>query len=402
MLVLIAGALAADTVVYAGGDPDKVLDRIAAVSGVPADTLHAVPVADLVRGRPPTLLGGGKLEHCGGSPTTLASVRQSMDLAKGAVAYMEYGSARAALDAAIRDLGCLQEPIDAELAARAWFLTGVVAHASGDEARTRSAFRQARLFAPEMGWDENFAPAARGAFESVTAEMKATSLVSLSVVPEPPEGALRVDGRVVRVVGGHVGVLPGTHHVQVGDAPPLTMTMQVDANAPATLVLPSLVTDDALAWAGDGDRREALSSVLIGALGDEGVVYVVSNDIVWRLRLGGSAWDLVAAGARPLTAMPVPASATGASGEERPTGRRSAAGPVTLAVGGAGLIAGGVVAGLGYGAARDAVEDANTNGRSEEGDAQYEAGGQQYTAGLVVGGVGAALAVTGLVLTVTF
>ena len=400
---LIAAAIAADTVVYAGGDAALVVARVAALSGTSPSALRAVTVTDLVKGRPPALLGGGKLQSCGGGPSATASVRQSVDLAKGAIAYMEYGSARAALDVAIRDLGCLQEPIDPVLATRAWFLLGVVATASNDPATSRLAFRQARLFSPDMMWDDNFAPAARAVFDNVAAEMKTTPMVSLTVIPEPTDGTLRLDGRPVKVVGGHVGVLPGSHQVQVGTGLLATMSVDIDANAPATLVLPALVTADALTWAGDGERRAALSSVLMGALGSEGVVYVVSGDIVWRVRLGGSAWDLVGAGgpgaASAVRAIP---STRFAAKELVPPRKANVAGPVILGVGGAALIGGGIVAGLGFRSAKEAYDDAVANGRGAEGDAAYEAGAREYTAGLVVGGVGAALAATGIVVTVAF
>ena len=74
---LIAAAIAADTVVYAGGDAALVVARVAALSGTSPSALRAVTVTDLVKGRPPALLGGGKLQSCGGGPSA-TGLHQSM------------------------------------------------------------------------------------------------------------------------------------------------------------------------------------------------------------------------------------------------------------------------------------------------------------------------------------
>ena len=329
LIALLATAHAADPVVHAGGDPAAVLARVASTANVPVTELRAVTIPELVQGRAPVLLGGGKLTPCTAAASNRAAIEASLDIAKGAILYMEYGSARAALDAAIRGLGCLQEPVEPSLAARAWYLLGIVAHASSDQATSRAAFRQARLFQPDMTWDPNYPPAAQVTFDAVAAEMKAASLVSLAVVPEPPEGAVRIDGRPVKVVGGTVAVSPGAHHVQVGTGALVTVNVELDANAPATLLLPQFVTPDALRWAGDGDRRAALTAILSGSLGTSGSVFVVSGDVLWRVRLGGSAWDFVGTGASvPMTTPPPVAAAPAAT----PATPAQAAPPATAPV----------------------------------------------------------------------
>lgn len=403
LISFVTAAFALDTVVYGGGDPAPVLQKVAAASGTPVEGLRAVSVTELVSGRPPTLVGGGKLTVCSGTPASLASVRQSVDLAKGAIAYMEFGSARAALDAAIRDLGCIQEPVDGALASRAWYLLGIVT--ADDQAASRASFRQARLMTPDMVWDDNFSPAARGTFDAVATELKSGPLVQLSVIPEPPEGSLRVDGRPVKTVGGRVGVTPGAHHVQFGTASVTTMTMDLDANSPATLVLPSIVTASALDWAGDGDKRGALSSVLLGALGGEDSVYVVSGAAIWRVRLGGSAWDLVGAGGGPVAVsepapVVMPVATQDVTGVVTP--KQSVTGPVVIGVGAAAALTGGILLGVGYSGAIAAYDDAVANGRTAEGDAAYADAGGTYSTGWVVAGLGAAIATAGLVVTVAF
>ncbi len=117
MFALISFALAADTVVYSGGDAAAALARVTSSTGS-AEQMKAVSVAELMAGRPPSMVGGGTIALCGGTPSSPDTLRQSLTLAEGAIKYMEFGSARAALDAAIRDLGCLQVPVDAAQASR--------------------------------------------------------------------------------------------------------------------------------------------------------------------------------------------------------------------------------------------------------------------------------------------
>ena len=259
-------------------------------------------------------------------------------------------------------------------------------------------------------------------FDAIASEAKTAPLVSLTVLPAPAEGTFRLDGRPVQLVGGHVGVSSGDHYLQVGDSPATTYSLRVDGTTPPTLVLPSLVHSEVLEWAGDGEKRAALSAVLVSALGSEGVVYVVNAQVVWRVRLGGSAWDLVAMGAgpgkpatiKPATAKPTPAKPDAPLPTEpvatSPAARKkSPVGPVLMGIGGAAGVGGGVVFLLGELGARQVVNTAIANkqdhGSYDLTDADREAyvkGGKMVVSGGVVGGIGAALLATGLVVTVAF
>ncbi len=412
MFALISLALAADTVVYSGGDVATAVSRVAALTGGAPQELRAVSVVELMAGRPPTMVSGGQLSLCSGAPASLDGVRQSLTLAEGAIKYMEFGSARAALDATIHDLSCLQVPVDPAQASRTWYLLGIVNAASGDQAASREDFRRARQFSPAMVWDENFAPNARATFDAIAAEARTATLVPLTVLPAPAEGAFRLDGRAVQLIDGHVGVSAGDHYVQVGDLAPVTLSLHVDGTTPPMLVLPSLVGPDVLSWAGDGEKRGALSAVLVSALGSEGVVYVVNPSVVWRVRLGGSAWDLVTdsggrdtaprpvASARPAEKPPVPMEPVPTSPVAKD--RKSPVGPVLIGVGGAAGIAGGVVGVLGYSGALRAYNDAVENGTSEDDRTKYAKGGHQLTNGVIVGAVGAAVLAAGAVVTIAF
>lgn len=427
MLALISFAFAVDTVVYPGGDPADALRRVAAASGAAASELTAISVGDLMAGRPPTMVAGGQIEVCSGAPSSPTAVRQSITLAEGGIKYMEYGSARAALDAAIKDLGCLQTPVDATQASRAFYLRGIVSAASGDQAGSRNDFRRARLFAPTMVWDDNFAPTARATFDAITNEVRSAPLVSLSVLPPPATGTFLLDGQPVNLVNGAVGLAPGEHFVQIAGARLITLTLEVEGATPPTLVIPSAITPGVLEWAGDADQRASLSAVLVSALGSEGTVYVANPSAVWRVRLGGSAWDLVGEGSatgpdptrppersavRPpvsSTVEPLPIATTTVS--KKP----GVAGPVLISVGGAAGLAGGIVGALGYQRHRadydvvarangdsDPTNDIDPQDPSDPAVASFRQSGAQEAAGFIVAGLGGVLLATGIVVTVAF
>lgn len=422
MFALISLAFAVDTVVYPGGDPASSLKRVTDATGVASADLHALSVSELMANKAPTMVTGGHLAVCSGAPSSGDTVKQSLSLAEGAIKYMEYGSARAALDAAIKDLGCLQSPVDAAQASRAFYLRGIVNAASGDQATSRDDFRRARLFAPTMVWDENFAPAARGTFDAIANEVKTAALVSLTVLPTPADGAVRIDGRPVQLIDGHTGLSVGDHYVQVGDKPAVTFTLSVDGSTPPTLVVPSAVGPDVLDWASDGEKRAALSAVLVSALGSEGTVYVVNPKVVWRVKLGGAAWDLVDMSGAVATSptQPQPVSKTPLKTEPLPTAplstpaakKKSPVGPVLLGVGGAAGLTGGVVGYLGFRKAQAAhtryvarLDEGEVVDPSDETDADvknYVGGGRQETIGFVIAGVGGAILLTGVVVTIAF
>lgn len=425
MFALISMAFAAETVVFAGGDATAALARVAEAAGASTEGLRAVGVEELMAGRPATMVSGGQVAVCSGTPSSPEAVRQSLGLAEGAIKYMEFGSARAALSATLRDLSCLHTPVDPAVASRAWYLLGIVDAAAGEQAASREDFRRARLFAPTMAWDDNFAPNAKATFDAIASEAKAAPLVSLTVLPAPAEGTFRLDGRPVQLVDGHVGVTAGDHYLQVGDGPATTYSLRVDGTTPPTLVLPSLVHPEVLEWAGDGEKRAALSAVLVSALGSEGVVYVVNSQVVWRVRLGGSAWDLVAMGGgtiapgKPATAKPAAAKPTPPKPDAplptEPVATRPAAkkksplGPVLAGIGGAAGVGGGVVLLVGELGARDVVntalankEDHGTYDLTAADREAYARDAKMAVTGGVVGGVGAVLLATGLVVTVAF
>ncbi len=450
MFALISLAFAVDTVVYPGGNPAEAQKRVEAATGAAATDLRAVSVAELMKGHAPTGLTGAHVQVCSGTPTSSDAMKTGLTRAEGSVKYVEYVSARAALDEAIKDLDCLQGAVDPALASRAFYLRGIVNAADGDQAASRADFRRARLFAPAMAWDSNFAPSLEPNFDAIASEMKSARPVTLSVLPAPADGTFLLDGQPAHLINGAVGIADGEHYVQLTGAAPVTLTLNVDSNSSPTIVIPSAVGPEVLDWASDSEKRGALTAVLVSALGTDGVVYVVNPEVVWRVKLGGAAWDLVttkgegvatapAAGKTPtkppaavkapaavapptpvvkpapapvVAPVPAPAAAPAplpTTSASVPSPRKhSAAGPVLMVIGGAMGVGGGIVGILGQEKIDTAAATAKSygTGRTQaETDAFNLAAGKGQTEallGFIPAGVGAALLATGVVVTVKF
>lgn len=365
-LTLAALAFGADLVLHAG-DPAVAVGRAAAAAGVDPATLRAADLSEVVRARPPVLLGPGQVDQCAGTPTTNAEVRLLGDEGERALNYLEYARAAAALERAFDALGCLIEPVEPPVAARILFLRGVAGWFAGDPDAARAAFAQALLFDPSLAWDEAFAPDPRPLFDEVAASDPPTA--PLRVVP--PSARVRVDGVQAEALA------PGVHLVQVGEASVSTVRVRLDAAEPSVLVLPSLVPLDALGWAADPARAPDLAAVLDAVLGEDARVYVVHAGEVWREQAG--TWERIA--------LPPPPP---------PRARWALVGPgAAAAVGGAIL---GTVSTLN--AHATAERYAADPLPYQERDALYDRYGRQRTAaiaGWAVTGAGVAVAGAGLV-----
>lgn len=93
---------------------------------------------------------GGSALRCAGDPASPDELRESMARAEDAMSYMEFGQATAFLVAAGQQLACLDQAVDGDLAARLFFLEGVVAQRAGSDGVARTAFQRARLFDPQL------------------------------------------------------------------------------------------------------------------------------------------------------------------------------------------------------------------------------------------------------------
>lgn len=273
--LLASVALAGTPVVIApAADPAEALGRVAEATGIPLSELEPVAADALLPSAPFLLVGGGRADGCSGPLTSMADVRDPLDKAESAVAYLDFDGALPRLQQAADALSCLGEPVDASAASRIYYLRGIVAHGTGDGASAEAAFRQAHAYASGLKWDANFAPDALPLFEAAAVAEGAAG--RFAVVPR--QSALWIDG------DSHAGtaeVLPGAHLVQFGN-PVATWRVFVGAGTELRMVVPGLVTAEAIAWVDDPTRHGDLEAI-VDAARPGGMVYFVHGEDVWRV-----------------------------------------------------------------------------------------------------------------------
>lgn len=408
-------AMAGDNRLVVAGDPELARARLAGGASLPPDQIRALTLAESLPKQPLVLVGPGKLDACAGKPSTNAEIREAADSAEKLVAYVEFDQALGELDIASSKLGCLGEPADGALAARVYFLQGVVAHGRGDSASADAAFRLALAFKPDLRWDENFPPDAVPLFEA--AKVGSAAPTHLAVVPAP--AAVWVDGRTQP--GGGVDVSPGVHLVQFGE-PLVTWRVYVDPGSSVGLVRPSSVPADAALWSKDLAKRSDLGFVLGAAFGTGQVIYVDDTETTWATTSGVGDWVAVAGAAKAKADADKTASFQGVDtaalvattaavldsarddGEKAGAKRKKGAIGSGLLIGGALIMAGGgTFSGLQYGAAKSASVDADQaidaddwNGWSTAAET-YGDHRALYTAGIALSAVGLGTALGGTV-----
>ncbi|MFZ5478600.1 MAG: hypothetical protein ACOZNI_17650 [Myxococcota bacterium] len=339
MIEWVAIAAAAEVVVYEDGAADEAIARVVAVAGVDAATLRATPLSELLAGRPPVGLGGARVIACAEAPAANAAVAEAIQRADGALAYMEYESARRDLAIAAARLACLSEPVDPQLAARLWYMRGIAAFADGDTPAARRHFQRARLFDPRLAWDEDFAPDARPTFDGAVDDLRVAEAVWVTIVPLPD--GLLVDGRPAAAPEGRVAMPPGEHIVQVGTGPVTTLQVEVDPGGEPTVVVPALVPARL-------ERTPALSAALAATVHRDATVYAVTRaGAVWRVHAGRDDWETLGGGSVAEAAAPVAPAKPG-----------TRLGRWLLGGGAAVLAGGGVLAGVSWANGTDAVADA--------------------------------------------
>lgn len=386
----LASAWAGDVLmVSARSDVADAVARVAAAEHVPATDVSVLSITANLPAQDWVLVGSGRADVCATTPATLAELRAAIESAETHIAYLQRDEAVTKLDAASQRVPCLNEPLDANLAARLYYLRGVVAHGAGDSPSAEAAFRQAFAFQPSLKWDPNFPPDAVPLFESSSITGKPSPL---SLVPAPP--AMWIDGHMAT---GSVDIAPGVHIVQFGE-PLITIRVVADAGSPLAIVRPKLVPANAASWASEPARREALSAVMAAAFGSGKTVYVDDGSTIWRAVTGPSEWSALAAPAAVsvLTDSPepvnLPLNSTGSATTTLPTGtnltvnvesgetrrRRSKFGTALMTVGGlatagsAGFAAYTYVNALGYRTEAQIADDDNDWQRWQDAEAGYE------------------------------
>lgn len=294
-LLLATPARAADTVLHAGQEPIVVLAKTARDTGRPMHDFRAATLPELLRGRPPVLLGEGRLSVCAQVPASEQAFEDALTEAETAMAFLEYDQALADLDTAEERLGCLVSPVGPDTASRMYFLRGLALHFAGDPEAARTAWTQAHRFDADLQWDDNFAPDPKPLFEEARAEADADADATLSVLPPLTGETLWVDGLPVGTDDPTVQLTAGRHLVQYGDASVTTVQLTAEPGTSPTVLFPHAVSVDAAGWVADPARRDAVATILAATLGEGAAAYVVHDGTTWKGRAGDPDWTALEA-----------------------------------------------------------------------------------------------------------
>ena len=356
-------------------EPDMAGEAIAelvASTGRPVADFVPLSVAEALQDVEPFLVQSGG-ETCPGTTVSSASLHELIEALQGAVDYFELDRARVLAKEGIDALGCLGSQFDSQLVARLYFLSGVAAVGDGDGEAAAMAFRRARVFVPDLAWDENYPPDGRLVFDAISAETVTT--VALTIMPAPTE-SLRFDGHIVDETS--LNLAKGLHYLQNGVEPVSTYTAILEKDD--VLVVPSAFGAEVLQWIGDESQQDRLTDLLKRRFEEEKAIYVSHGGEHWLLDLAEGSWA-------PLEKR-----------RQRTTGGQGQP-PVALIVGGSGgaiFLSGAIVGVVGLAKGLKLKNGVETWEDYEDAQEPYRAARSQLVAGEVLAALGAATLGTGL------
>ena len=291
MLAVLSLAFAGAPVIHSG-DPETAVQRVAADSHTAVWELHPVAAKELWAGDQPRVIGAAQPGGCTGTHAANAAVRDIVTKAEKRLLQQEYGEMRTLLAAAAVQLTCLDEPAEASLATRLFFLDGYAAAQMDDKPAALAGFERAQSFQPGMPWDQKLPPDGKSLFDAAAAEAGAAEKLPMYIGPGVTAATLWVDGRLANVVGGRVELGAGQHLVQVLQPTIQTFTVQLTANHPVVIAAPGWLADKMVAMATDPAQRPMLQAAFEQALGSEPKVYLFTG--TRTIRYSGK-WEELAA-----------------------------------------------------------------------------------------------------------
>ncbi len=228
-----AGPWRPAAVLYAG-DPATAVDRASEDSGTPTERLDPVRWSTLFDGDTLWVEGASfPAEAC--EPVDLATLRAQLEAAEGWFFSMVLDRAHQDLDGVLGGLCGLTETLDPALAARAAYLSGVMAALEEQEPAAVAAFQRARDFDPDLAWDTSLQDDPLPAFQQTRAPTPPARLV-LDEHLDPRN--VRVDGHpLLPVTGPHV-ISEGVHLLQVVAPSVRSLRITVESGAEVRVIDP--------------------------------------------------------------------------------------------------------------------------------------------------------------------
>ena len=259
------------------GDAWSALDQVVATGRedphrlLPVPTTSLAPVAPTIR--------GATFQDCSGSTATNAEIQRSVDLAEDLFFQRDMEKALALLDKATAGLACLNQALESSLASRVHLLRGAALLGLDQVEPATEAFRQARIFEPDLVWDADL-----GLLPNEFQQGRPPgdpARLHLSPTTGETHGVL-VDGRALLPGERTLSLPAGRHVVQVLDPVVQSLSTSLEPGHDAWLLTPADTGESLFSRIGDPDVQRFLPVALAQAGFPSTEAWVVHGTETWR------------------------------------------------------------------------------------------------------------------------
>lgn len=253
LVALIAPALADLPLLYVGEERDAVA-VVSQDARQPAWDLEPQQVQSLLSTPGPVLVGAVTVTPCAGGALHNRELLETFLLADKQLLNLDYTRARQTAEAALNQLGCLNETADNALIGRLFLTLGLAL--LGDGLDPTPAWVRARQFDPTLTLSGP--PDVRQRFEAISLP---PPTVSLHLGPGLANNKLQVDGQ--RQDAGVLSLTPGAHFIQLEAA--TLSTFQIELQGEAMLLRGDALSDALLLQLHEEENQAVLRLLLQAA-----------------------------------------------------------------------------------------------------------------------------------------
>ncbi len=396
VLYILQSALAGTVVLHSSDDTDAVRAAVLEHSDLQVGDFTMTHLDAFRTGTEARWSGLAGLQQCEGAAVDSATVTAQVESAEESLLYMEMEKASDVLTQAQSSLVCLGTIVPRKLGGRIGFLRGVLSlEDSGDKASAFEHFSYAVRFQPRLTWDEQFADDGARTLLAAQRELQVGEPVALTVYPALPETSpLYVNGVPAVAVDGSVPLHIGENLIQMKtDQGVLGVAATAETGSTPTVFIPSALPDDLIENVVSEEGRTELTRVVDLAFEeDDGQIYVTHDDRLWKTASGFGVW-------KELSEAPAVSIRRG------PPRRAWVFTGVTAAVASA-SVAALMLGEKEWGSGADLMTTSNDyarEGKFNMAEVRYAEGIRSYNkaiAGYAIASIGAAITVSGIVITI--
>ena len=296
MLALWVHAAAASPVVLHQGDENRIRSAVAEAANLSPAALTLTDFDDFRTTTPPKWSGQISMSACSGDPVAMKDIALEVSIAESRLMYMELDTAKNILRQAQNDLVCADSVVDRSVAARIGFLQGVISTAAEKGNDAWKNFTFSARFDPAMVWDDQYPEDGKGTWMGAKKALDSTDRIAVGVIPsfsidlDSPQ--VFVNAAPVTDAVDQLTAPPGTNLLQIRtDAGVLGFNLDVESETDPEVFIPQLLPEDSLAQMTTEEGRQRFTQVVNHAYDAGTLVFVAHEDGIWRTAAGMDNWD---------------------------------------------------------------------------------------------------------------